>query len=155
MRWRYDERYFERELYVDREIELFEISRSYKELIERLKLERVNYMRYFPVVVDIDDYFDDPTVNDEHLPCNVIDIVGEYDDITYLGITNNIKGDWTKITNVDKVYEIIIRNNPIDYYGVTNDTELMGYYVNNNNVMRVSKNENCYVKVRLVYDDGG
>ena len=30
VRWRYDERYLERELCVDREIELFEISRSYR-----------------------------------------------------------------------------------------------------------------------------
>ena len=49
---------------------------------------------------------------------------------------------------------LIKRNNPIDYYGITN-TELMGYYINNNNEMIVSKDENCYVKVRLIYNDGG
>ena len=35
VKWCYDERYFERE----REIELFEVNRSYKELIERMKSE--------------------------------------------------------------------------------------------------------------------
>ena len=68
-------------------------------------------------------------VDDDHLPCDVIDIVDEYDDITYLSLTNNIKVDWTKITNVDKVDEIIIRNNPVDYYGIMRNTELTGHYL--------------------------
>ena len=103
----------------------------------------------------MDDYLDDTTVDDEQLPYDVNDIVDEYDDITYLSLTNNIKGDWTKITNVDKVYEIIIRNNPIDYYGIMKNTELTGHYIKNNNVMRVNKDENYYVKIRWIYDDGG
>ena len=37
---RYGERYLERELYVDWEIEVFKLSRSYKELIKRLELEK-------------------------------------------------------------------------------------------------------------------
>ena len=40
-----DERYFERELCVDGEVELFTLSRSYKELKERLELEKINYMK--------------------------------------------------------------------------------------------------------------
>ena len=40
VRWRYGEGYFEREMYVDREIELFVIGRRYKELVERLGIER-------------------------------------------------------------------------------------------------------------------
>ena len=49
VRWRYGEKYFERELYVDRKIELFEIGTRYKELVERLDIERVdNYLAYLP-----------------------------------------------------------------------------------------------------------
>ena len=71
-----------------------------------------------PCAVNVDDYFDDTTVSNKHLPCDVIDVLDVYDDeiITYLGMTNNTKGD-LNIINADKVYEIIIRNNPIDYYG--------------------------------------
>ena len=98
----YYEKYVERE----RMIEVFKLNRGYEGLVKRLKCEGVNYMKYLPVVVDVDGYFDDTTVDDEHLPCEVMDIVDEYDDITYLGITNNIKRDWTKIINVDKVYEL-------------------------------------------------
>ena len=32
---------------------------------------------------------------------------------------------------------------------------LKNYYINNINEMSVSKDDNCYVKVRLIYDDGG
>ena len=39
-KWHCDGRYFERELCVDGEIKLFEISRNYKELRERLERER-------------------------------------------------------------------------------------------------------------------
>ena len=74
-------------------IEMFKLNRGYEGLVKRLKFERVNYMKYLPVVVNGDDYFDDTTVDDEHLPCGVIDIVDEYDDITYMGITNNTKRD--------------------------------------------------------------
>ena len=36
-----------------------------------------------------------------------------------------------------------------------NDIEEMGYYKNNNNKLSVSKNEKCYKKIRLLYNDGG
>ena len=75
----YGERYLERELYVDGEIELFRLKRSYKELIEKLELEKIDDMKYLPVVVDIDNYFDDTVVDDKHLPYDVIDIVNKYD----------------------------------------------------------------------------
>ena len=32
-------------------------------------------MKYLPVVVDTDDYFDDTTVDDEHIPYDVMNIV--------------------------------------------------------------------------------
>ena len=59
------------------------------------------------------------------------------------------------MSNVDKFYDIIIRKNPIDYYGIMNNTDLMGHYIKNKNIMYVNKNENCYVKIRLNFDDGG
>ena len=102
----------------------------------------------------IDDYFDNTVVNDNNLPDVVIDIVNEYDDTNDMGITKNTNGDWTKVNNVGKVYEIIKRYNPINYNGIMNDIELMGYYINNNE-LSVSKNDNCYIKIRLLYDDGG
>ena len=118
IRDRYCDRVVELFTLREREINLYDVIRSYEELRERLKFEKIDDMKDLPCAVHVDDYFDDPTVDDEHLPCDVVDIVDEYDEMTYMGITNNIKGDWTKITNADKVYEIIIRNNPIDYYGI-------------------------------------
>lgn len=72
---------------------------------------------------------------------------------TYLMLTKNTKRDWTKITNVDGFYELIGGNNVVKYYAdIINDN---GYYNNNYNVMRVIKDDNCYVKVRRIYNDGG
>ena len=49
VKWHYDERYFERELCFDRKIQLFEVSRSYKELRVRVKIERVDdYIEFLP-----------------------------------------------------------------------------------------------------------
>ena len=68
-------------------------------------------------------------------------------------LTNNTKRDWTKITNVDGFYELIGGNNVVKYYvDIINEN---GHYNNNYNVMSINKDENCYVKVRLIYDDGG
>ena len=79
MIWCYDERYLERELCVDREIELYQLKRNYKELIERLEVEKINNMKCLPYEMKIDDYFDNTVVNDKNLPYVVIDIVNEYD----------------------------------------------------------------------------
>ena len=59
---------------VDREIELYQLKRNYRELIERLEVEKINNMKYLPCEIKIDDYFDDTVVNDKHLPNDVIDI---------------------------------------------------------------------------------
>ena len=51
VKWHYDGRYFERELCVDGEIELFKVGRNYKELVERLGIERVeNDVEILPCV---------------------------------------------------------------------------------------------------------
>ena len=39
------------------------LKRSYEELIEKLELEKIHDMKYLPVVVDTDDYFDDTVVD--------------------------------------------------------------------------------------------
>ena len=48
-------------------------------------------------------------------------------------------------------------DNPVDdYVGCAEQVErLMNYDINNNNERSVIKDENCYIKVRLLYDDGG
>ena len=111
-------------------------------------------MKNLLVVVNGDDYFDDTTVNDEHLPCDVIDIVDKYDDLTYLILTENTKGELT-ITNVDRNCKLIVCNNVFNYYSDTLD-EINGdgYYKNNNN-MSLIVNELCKCKTRLLFDDGG
>ena len=48
---------------VDGEIKVFKSGRSYKELIERLGLEKINYMKYLPCEIEMDDYFDDTVVD--------------------------------------------------------------------------------------------
>ena len=68
------------------------------------------------------------------------------DKIAYLTLTDNTNGDWTKLTNIEQVYE------PIK--GIMNDIEVRDYY-NNNNKFDVNKNDLCYKYVRYIYDDGG
>ena len=98
-----DERYLERELFRDREIEIFTLSRNYKELKERLELEKIDNMQCLPCEIDTDD-FDDTVVDNKHLPYDVIDIVKEYDDRT-----KNTDGDKTKNTRVNGFYELLGR----------------------------------------------
>ena len=109
-------------------------------------------MKDLPGAVNVDDYFEDTTVCDKLLPGDVINVVDEYDNeiITYMGITNNTKGELT-IPNVDRFYELIVGNDVVKYYVDTIDDN--GYY-NHNNDMYVNKDENCYVKIRLIFDDG-
>ena len=54
-------------------------------------------------------------------------------------------GDLTEILNVDLVH---------DYYDITNKLKLFGYDTQDNN-MCVNKTEKCYIKQRLIFDDGG
>ena len=71
-------------------------------------------------------------------------------------MTNNTDGDWTIITYVDKVYEILIGNNPINHNGIMNGIKVMDdYYNNNNNRLSVYNNDACYKYTRYIYDDGG
>ena len=115
-------------------IELFTLRSSYDELKERLELK------------EIDDYFDDTFINDKNLPYDVMSVVEEYDDkITYLMLTKNTDGDRTKITNVDRFYELMVDKNVVNYsVDVINESS---HYNNNNRVTSVSKDDNYYIKV--------
>ena len=103
---------------------------------------------------DIDDYFDNTTVDDKHLPCEVMDIVDEYDDITYMGITNDTKGEFT-MPNVDRNFELIVGNKGYNYYIDTIEEKSNDDYYNYNSNIYVIVNEWCSRKVRLLFDDGG
>ena len=61
MKWCYDKRYF------DRKIETFKVSRRYKELIERLDIERVNNIEYLPCEI-VSGANDDNDI--DYLPCD-------------------------------------------------------------------------------------
>ena len=60
-------------------------------------------------------------------------------------LTNTTDGDWTEIHNVDLVYDYYDKMNKLKFYGChTQDSH-----------MCVNKIENCYLKQRLIFDDGG
>ena len=115
----------------------------------------MNHIKYLPVEREIDEYFTNIFINDSDLHYIIVE---EYKDsnTTYLMLINNTNGDWTVITYVDKFYEILIGNNPINCNGLINDIELMDYYYNNNNnKLSVCNNDACYKYIRYIYDDGG
>ena len=99
----------------DRVIELFRLSRDYEGLAERLNNEKIIINnRDLPCAV-VDDY--DINIDDKHLPVgrsSVLIVADKCDnEVTYLGLTINTKGDWTKNTDVDFAYDkIIMGNNP-------------------------------------------
>ena len=71
-------------------------------------------------------------------------------------MTKNTKGDWT-INDGDRFYDLIICNNPINYYyGImVKDENMNSHYVIKDNIMNLIKNELCMNNVRLIFDDGG
>ena len=136
----WSERYLEKELCVDGEMQVFKLDRGYKELIERVGWKKTNYMKY--------------------LPYNEADIaVGEEDNgnndfITYLVVTNYTGGDRT-ITNRDRLYDELIGNNPINDDGFVKYKNLNKCYINDVNIMYLIKNKLYRPKIRLLFDDGG
>ena len=101
--------------------------------------------------------------NNIHLPVvriSALVTADNYSDehINDLIVTNDTDGDLTKNNNADLVYDkIIMGDNPRDYYyGKMNNKDLNGYYTNDSHMVYVvNKNKMCYVKIRLIYDDGG
>ena len=91
-------------------------------------------MKYLPVKIESDDSY----LNNN----NVI-----YDDkIIDLVLRKITYGDWTKLIDRDKFYDII--------KCITTDMEKMVYY-NDNNKYEVNKNDLCYKYIRYLFDDGG
>ena len=52
--------------------------------------------------------------------------------------------------------KIIMGGNPMPYYyGTMEKTNVYGYYTNDSHMMCINKIEQCYVNIRLIFDDGG
>ena len=115
--WHCDERNLDGELWVDKEIEVYNLRRDYDKWKVRLEVRLSNNHLIY------DD--------------KIIDLV----------LRKFTNGDWTKLMDSDKLYEII--------NGIIKDTEIMVCYSNNNNKSSISLEEKCYKKVRLLHDDGG
>ena len=115
--------------YEEREIEVYKVKRNYDELRER--------------VVGV-NYFDNNFINNNNDLSDVI--VKEYknEKTSCLTLTNNTDGDWTILTDGDKIY----------YNGIMDEVKLMGYY-DNDNKLCVDNNDACYKYIRYLYDDGG
>ena len=153
-------------------IELFNLKRGYKELVESLTKEggdKINLpsketqvtddIDDSPCVVVNDDYID--IEGDKHLPVvriSVLVIDDGYNDenINYLIVTNDTEGALT-IPDVDTAYDkIIMGDDPGNYYYViVEKTSFYGYYINNSNILNLNKNELCMFNIRLIFDDGG
>ena len=70
-------------------------------------------------------------------------------------VTNHTKDDLT-ILDGDKLYDVIIWNNPVYYCGIVEEYDnLNSSEIDRNNIMNLIKNELCRRKTRLLYDDGG
>ena len=107
--------------------------RDYNELKEMLI-----DMNYVLVKIESENYLVDTVLNNNNLP---------YDEkVTDLIMNVIIDGDLTDVLNVDLVY---------DHYGKMNKQKFYGYYTQDNCIRNVNKIENCYVKPRLIFDDGG
>ena len=137
----YDGRHGERELCVNWEMELFRVNRNYKELVERLGVEMVyNYSEILPdveaeVVAEVDDNVDEL--------------------LTYLIMTDNTKGDRT-IPDRDKLYDMVIWNDHINYKDMVEEYDnINNYYIDNNNIMYSIINDLYRLKIKWLFDDGG
>ena len=141
-------------------------NRGYEGLVKRTNIERnddyiINSVD-LPCVVMSTVANDDYLVEKKYLPGDRISVLitaDYYDDeiINYLTVTKNTKGDWIKNTKVDRLNDkIIMGNDPINYYyGLMDEVDLKGHYIKKCNIMNLNKNENCYVNIRLIFDDGG
>ena len=69
--WCYGEGDLDRELCIEREIELYKLKRNYNELRERL--EGVNIIKYLPVEREIEEYFNNIFINDNNLPDVIVE----------------------------------------------------------------------------------
>ena len=80
-------------------------------------------------------------------------------------ITRNTNGDWIRNTNghwirktkADRIYDkIIMGSNPVNHCnGIMEQFKKLNSYYVDNNIMSLIKDEKCYIKIRLLFDDGG
>ena len=147
-----DESDYERE----KELVCFKLNRGYGELIEKMNIKRIMVNNVdLPCTVVNNVYIDD-----KYLPVgrsSVLVVADNCDDVTYLGVTTETYGDLTKNNNVDLIYDIVIRggNTKYYYYGRMEHINLYGYYTKDSHMLCTNKIEQCYVKKRLIFDDGG
>ena len=126
--WCYGEGDIDREWCIASEIEVYELKRNYNKL-----RERIVGMNYFG--------------NNNNKDLSDV-IIKEYknEKTNYLTLTDNTDGDWTILTDGDKIY----------YNGIMDKIKLIGYYDSNNyNNLYVDKNDESYKFIRYIYDDGG
>ena len=76
---------------------------------------------------------------------------------THLDVYKRQDRDFIKNTNADLIYDkIIMWGNHIYYYfGTMEKINSYGYKTKNNHTWSINDIENCYVKPRLNFDDGG
>ena len=144
----------------ERVIELFRLSRDYEGLVKELNSERIMINNVdLPCAVVNNDY--DINIDDKYLPVgrsSVLVVADKCDnEVTHLGLTINTNGDLTKNTNSHMDYEkIIMEGNPMPYYcGTMEKINYYGYYTKVSHMMCTNEIEQCYVKSRLIFDDGG
>ena len=63
--------------------------------------------------------------------------------------------DSLTIHSVAEVYDVILWSSSIGYYGIVDEIDLNGLYIETDNIMGLNENEMCIYNVRLIYDDGG
>ena len=104
----------------EREIILFDVVRSYEELLEKIKREKVSN------IVDLPCYEDNTernNNNDDYIEClpelrRGVLVVNDFEieRLKYSRvISNNTDGDTTKINDVDRFYDFMW-DNPINYH---------------------------------------
>ena len=70
-------------------------------------------------------------------------------------MTNDTKGDRT-IPYDDMLHDKLIWNKPINSNDIVERyKKLNKYYIDNNNIIYLIKNDVCRSKTRLLFDDGG
>ena len=133
---------------------MFEVNRAYNELVERLHIDRVSDIKYLPCEI-VSAANDDKIDDIDYLPCVETGIAADDNNdeiIIDLIVTNYTQGDLT-ILDGDKLYDVIICNNPVDI--VEKYENLNSLYIDGDNIMNLINNELCIRKSRSLYDDGG
>ena len=127
-------------------------------MYKRQERERAGIIKNLPCLIN-NNYIDD---NNIRLPVERVSVLVTADVYCDKNLNDmieiiNTDGDLTKNDNVYMIYDKVIRGgNPEDYYyGTMEYINLYGYYTNDSHMMCINKIEMCYIKIRLIFDDGG